>query len=628
LSTLDRAAAPRRATGLTLAALGVVFGDIGTNPLFTVKVCFSDFTGLEPTRSNVMGILSLVTWVLIVVVTVKYVMVVMRADNRGEGGVLALMSRVMRGRNVTDRQRRAYLMLGLAGAALFYGDCLITPAMSVLSAFEGLDVATPAFGAFIVPLSLAVLVALFVAQRYGTAGIGRWFGPIMLLWFAVLVALGAPQLAARPDVLAAISPGYALDFLIHQRFIAFVAVGAVTLAVTGAEALYADMGHFGAKPIRRAWLAVVLPALLVNYYAQGALLLDDPSAASNPFFRLAPEWAIYPLVVLATAATVIASQATISGAFSMAQQAALLGLSPRLRIEHTSASVFGQIYVPAINWLQLAGVVLLVLAFKTSSNLAAAYGTAVTATMLATTLLVFGLALREWRWSWPLAVTVLGSLVVVDLALVLANMLKFVQGGWVPVLVAVAAFTTMWTWQRARSALAAQELEGAVPIETFLSGISPGRLHRPQFTAVYLTAQPGNTPNCLLHNLKHNQVLHEHTVLLKIEVADEPHVPQASRASFSHLGKGLHKVVLRYGFMEQPDVPADLAALEDRGVPFDPMRTSYFVGRSSFVPSSRPLLPRWQEQIFLAIARVAASAADFFGLPANRVVELGSRVEI
>ena len=613
---------------MAMAALGVVFGDIGTNPLFTIKVCFSDFTGLEPTTENVLGILSLITWVLIVVVTIKYVMVVMHADNDGEGGVLALMSRVMRGRGVSDRQRRTFLLLGLAGAALFYGDCLITPAMSVLSAFEGLDVATPAFGPFVVPLSLAVLVALFAAQRFGTAGIGRWFGPIMLMWFAVLVVLGLPQLAARPDVLAAISPRHAIDFMLHQRLIAFIAVGAVTLAITGAEALYADMGHFGARPIRRAWLVVVLPALLVNYFAQGALLLDDASAATNPFFRLAPAWAIYPLVALASAATVIASQATISGAFSMAHQAALLGLSPRVRIEHTSASMFGQIYVPAINWLQLAGVVLLVLAFKTSSHLAAAYGMAVTATMLVTTLLVFSLALREWKWSWPLAAAVLGSLALVDLALVSANALKFVEGGWVPVLVGLVVFITMWTWHRARSALAAQELQDALPIESFLDDLSPGRLHRPQFTAVYLTAQPGTTPSCLLHNLKHNQVLHEHTVLLKIEVVDEPYVRSTERASLVHLGKGFHRVVLRYGFMEQPDVPSDLATLADRGVPFDPMRTSYFVGRSKFVPSSRPLLPRWQEQIFLAIARVAASAADFFGLPANRVVELGSRIEI
>jgi KUP system potassium uptake protein len=429
-------------------------------------------------------------------------------------------------------------------------------------------------------------------------------------------------------VFRALNPLLGLEFIFTHGVIGLAVMGLVFLAVTGAEALYADMGHFGARPIRLAWLSIVLPALLVNYYGQGALLLDDSSAANNPFFRLAPEWAIYPLVALATAATVIASQATISGAFSMAQQAALLGLSPRLRIEHTSASAFGQIYVPAINWLQLAGVVLLVLAFKTSSNLAAAYGTAVTATMLVTTLLVFALARREWRWRWPLVVTVLGSLAVVDFGLVTANMLKFVQGGWVPVLVAVAVFTIMWTWYQARSALAARELEGALPIEEFLRGINPGRLHRPQFTAVYLTAQPGNTPNCLLHNLKHNHVLHEHTVLLKIMIADEPYVLPETRASLLHLGKGIHRLVLRYGFMEQPDVPRDLADLADRGVPFDPMRTSYFVGRSSFVASSRPLLPRWQEHIFLAIARVATSAADFFGLPANRVVELGSRNEI
>jgi KUP system potassium uptake protein len=622
----DAATPAGRASGHTLAALGVVFGDIGTNPLFTVKVCFSDFTGLAPTPENVLGILSLITWVLIIVVTLKYVMVVMRAANHGEGGVLALMSLVTHGTGITARQRRVYLMIGLAGAALFYGDCLITPAMSVLSAFEGLDVATPAFSSAVMPLSLIVLVGLFAVQRFGTAGVGRLFGPIMLVWFVVIFLLGAPLVVAQPQVLAAVSPRYAFDFMLHQRFVAFVAVGAVTLAITGAEALYADMGHFGSRPIRYAWLAVVLPSLLVNYYGQGALLLADPGAVENPFFRLAPAWAIYPLVALATAATVIASQATISGAFSMAQQAALLGLSPRVNIQHTSASAFGQIYVPAINWLQLAGVVVLVFAFKTSSNLAAAYGTAVTATMLMTTLLVFVLALREWKWGWPLAIAVLGSLAVVDLLLVSANMLKFVQGGWV--LVAVAVFTTMWTWHQARVALAAHELEGALPIEMFLEGISPSRLHRPQFTAVYLTGQSGNTPNCLLHNLKHNHVLHEHTVLLMIKISDEPYVPPDMRASIVHLGKGVHQVVLHYGFMEQPDVPRDLAPLAERGVPFDPMRTSYFIGRSKFIPASRPLVPRWQEKLFLMLAAVASSAGDFFRLPANRVVELGSRIEI
>src|SRR5436190_1792646 len=617
-----------RTAKLTLAALGVVFGDIGTSPLYTVKECFSEFTGLKPVPEDVLGILSLITWALIVIVTLKYVVVVMRADNRGEGGVLALMALVSRRSEITPRRRNFYIMLGMAGAALFYGDCLLTPAISVLSAVEGLNVATPAFEPLVVPIALGVIVALFAVQRVGTAGVGRWFGPITGVWFVVLLVLGLIEIVKAPAILLALSPLQAIDFCLRHGFVAFVALGAVTLAVTGAEALYADMGHFGRKPIRLAWLCVVLPSLLANYYGQGALLLSDPGAMENPFFRLAPAWMLYPLVALATAATVIASQATISGAFSMAQQAALLGLSPRVRIEHTSASEFGQIYVPAINWMQLAGVVALVLSFKSSTNLAAAYGIAVTGTMLVTTLLVFVLAVRTWKWSWPLAVVVLGSFMAVDGTLFAANMVKFVQGGWVPLALALLIFTAMWTWLKGRLAVAARENEGALPMETLLSSINPGRVHRPQGTAVYLTAFSGNAPNCLLHNLKHNEVLHEQVVLLTVEVPDEPYVPPNARAQVRHFGKGVHHVLLRYGFMEQPDVPRDLLPLADRGVPVDPMRTSYFVGRNSFVAAARPLLPRWQEKLFLVLARGAASAGDFLQLPANRVVELGSRIEI
>ncbi len=618
----------RRTAALTLAALGVVYGDIGTSPLYTVKECFSDFTGIKPTPDNVLGMLSLITWALIIIVTLKYILVVMRADNRGEGGVLALMALVSRQAGIPERRRRIFLMVGIAGAALFYGDCLLTPAISVLSAVEGLNVATPAFEPLVVPIAIGVIVALFAAQRYGTAGVGRLFGPITLIWFIVLFVLGVRQIAEAPQVLAAVSPLEAIDFALRHRFVAFVALGAVTLAVTGAEALYADMGHFGRKPIRIAWLGLVLPSLLANYYGQGALLLVDPTAVENPFFRLAPAWALYPLVALATAATVIASQATISGAFSMAQQAALLGLSPRVRIQHTSASEFGQIYVPAINWLQLAGVVVLVVAFKSSTNLAAAYGIAVTGTMLMTSLLVFALAVRGWKWGWPLSIAVFGSFLIVDATLLSANMVKFVQGGWVPLAIAAVIFTAMWTWLQGRLAVAAREKEGALPLESLLDSIGPGRVHRPQGTAVYLTAFSGNAPSCLLHNLKHNEVLHEHVVLLTIEVPDEPYVAPGTRAQIVHLGKGVHRVVLRYGFMEQPDVPHDLAPLADKGVPFDPMRTSYFIGRNSFVGASRPLLPRWQQRMFLTLSRFASNAGDFFGLPANRVVELGSRIEI
>jgi KUP system potassium uptake protein len=618
----------KRTTALTVAALGVVFGDIGTSPLYTVKECFSEFTGVQPTHDNVLGMLSLITWALILVVTVKYVLVVMRADNRGEGGVLALMALVSRQAGITERRRRIYLMIGLAGAALFYGDCLLTPAISVLSAIEGLKVATPAFEPVVVPISLGVLIGLFAVQRVGTAGVGRWFGPITLIWFIVLFLLGVRHIVEKPQVLEALLPLHALHFGMRHGTVTLLALGAVTLAVTGAEALYADMGHFGREPIRRAWLWLVLPSLLANYYGQGALLLIDGTSLENPFFRMAPEWALYPLVVLATIATVIASQATISGAYSMAQQASLLGFSPRVRILHTSASEFGQIYVPAVNWLLLVGVVALVVFFKSSSNLAAAYGIAVTGTMLVTTVLVLALAVRGWKWSWGLVIPVFAVFLLVDITLFSANMLKFIEGGWVPLALAVAIFGAMWTWMKGRLAVAARERDEALPIESLLGSIGPGRVHRPQGTAVYLTAFSGNAPACLLHNLKHNEVLHEHVVLLTVEVPDEPYVSPDQRASVVHLGKGMHRVVLHYGFMEQPDVPRDLAQLSDKGIPVDPMRTSYFIGRNSFVGAAQPLLPRWQQKLFLTLARFAASAGDFFGLPANRVVELGSRIEI
>jgi len=627
-SAAAQPAGQRRTAALTLAALGVVFGDIGTSPLYTVKECFSDFTGLQPTPENVLGILSLITWALIVIVTLKYVVVVMRADNRGEGGVLALMALVSRQSAINPRRRRLYVILGMLGAALFYGDCLLTPAISVLSAVEGLKVATPALDPVVLPLSIGILVALFAVQRFGTAGVGRWFGPITLLWFIVLFVLGLRQIVEAPQVLWAFLPHHALTFAFHHGIVTLFALGAVTLAVTGAEALYADMGHFGRTPIRRAWLWLVLPALLGNYYGQGALLLNDPAAVDSPFFRLAPEWALLPMVVLATMATVIASQATISGAFSMAQQSALLGLSARIRVDHTSESEHGQIYVPAVNWLLLAGVVALVVFFKSSTNLAAAYGIAVTGTMLVTTILVLALAVRGWKWPWWLVIPVFAVFLTVDATLLSANLLKFHEGGWAPIAIAAAIFTTMWTWMKGRAAGLAIEKDGTLPIAGLIDSISPGRVHRPQGTAVYLTPVPNTAPGCLLHNLKHNEVLHEHVVLLTIEVGDEPYVAPDQRADVGHLGKGLHRVVLHYGFMEQPDIPRDLAPLTDKGIPFDPSRTSYFVGRNSYVGAARPVLPLWQQKLFLVLVRFAVSAADFFGLPANRTVELGSRIEI
>jgi KUP system potassium uptake protein len=627
--TVIEPAGRRRRAALTLAALGVVFGDIGTSPLYTVKECFSEYTGIQPTHDNVLGMLSLITWALIVVVTLKYVAVVMRADNKGEGGVLALMALVSSQANIPSPwRRRFYLMLGIAGAALFYGDCLLTPAISVLSAVEGLTVATPAFQPMVIPIAIGVIVALFSVQHFGTSGIGKWFGPITLIWFVLLAVLGAHQLVQRPDVLAALSPHHAVGFAMREKFVAFVALGAITLAITGAEALYADMGHFGARPIRLAWLGLVLPALLLNYYGQGALILSDPTALANPFFNLAPDWALYPLVGLATAATVIASQATISGAFSMAKQASLLGLSPRVQIQHTSASEFGQVYLPVVNWLQMLGVVVLILAFKSSTALASAYGIAVTGTMLITSTLVFVLAVRSWNWGWPLSILVFGSFMALDLALLSSNMLKFFDGGWVPLAIAAVIFLCMWTWRTGRAAVARHEQAEALPLATLLESINPARVHRPQGTAVYLTATSTNAPRSLMHNLKHNEVLHEHVVLLSIEVPDIPFVSPEGRSQVTHLGKGVHRVVLHYGFMEQPDVPSALALLEDKGIPFDPMRTSYFIGRNTYVDASKPLLPRWQEKLFLALSRFSASAGDFFGLPTNRVVELGSRIEI
>ncbi|MDP1749234.1 MAG: KUP/HAK/KT family potassium transporter [Reyranella sp.] len=617
-----------RTAALTLAALGVVFGDIGTSPLYTVQTCFSDYTGLKPTPENVLGMLSLITWALIVVVTLKYVVVVMRADNNGEGGVLALMALVSQEPGLSEKRRRIYMLLGIAGAALFYGDCLLTPAISVLSAVEGLNVATTEFETLVVPISIGLIVGLFAVQHFGTSGVARWFGPIMLLWFLALFALGIVHIIHHPKVLAALSPLHAFEFALHHKIVAFVSMGAVTLAFTGAEALYADMGHFGRTPIRLAWLGLVLPALLVNYYGQGALLLDDPSALANPFFRLAPSWALYPLVALAAAATVIASQATISGAFSMAQQAALLGLSPRVRIQHTSASEYGQIYVPSVNWLQMIGVVALILGFNTSASLASAYGIAVTGTMLVTSVLVLGLAVRTWKWGWPASILVFGCFLAVDITLFSSNMLKFFHGGWVPLAIAAVIFICMWTWLQGRLAVSAREKERTVPLDELLNGFNISGWHRATGTAVYFTAFADNASNCMRRNLTHNEALHENVVLLTIQIADEPFVAPEMHREVADLGNGIHRVLLRYGFMEKPDVARAIAGLADSGIPVDLEHTTYFIGRNSIVGGDHPLMPRWQQKLFLMLARFATSPGDFFGLPANRVVELGGRLEI
>ena len=624
---VTRPAGRRRSAGLSLAALGVVFGDIGTSPLYTVQTCFSDYTGLQPTPDNVLGILSLITWALIVVVTVKYVGVVMRADNHGEGGVLALMALVSGAPGVSPRRRRIYVFLAIAGAALFYGDCLLTPAISVLSAVEGLNVATPAFTPVVLPIAVGVLTALFAVQRFGTSGIGHWFGPVMFLWFVLLFVLGIRHVAHHPEVLAALSPLHAAEFALRHKTLAFVSLGAVTLALTGAEALYADLGHFGRGPIRLAWATVVLPALLANYYGQGALLLTDPTAVANPFFRLAPGWALYPLVVVATLATVIASQATISGAFSMAQQATLLGLSPRARIQHTSASESGQIYVPAVNWLQLAGVIAIVLAFQTSSNIASAYGIAVTGTMLVTTVLVLVLAVRGWKWPLPLAVPLFLLLLVVDGSLFSANLLKFTHGGWVPLVIALALFACMTTWYRGRQAVDRREKERSVPIDRLLETVEPDKVFRPRGTAVYLTTYSDYGSNCLMQNLTHNGVLHEHVVLLTVQWADEPFIAPAARLQASEIGSGIYRALLATASWSSRRSHATSARSPTTAC--RSTRAHVVVHRPQQHGRRREAADAdLQRRLFLVLVRFAASAGDFLGLPANRTVELGIRIEV
>ncbi len=627
-AAIGAAPAASRLGPLTLAALGVVYGDIGTSPLYTVKECFGAATGLKPVPEDVLGILSLITWALVGVVTLKYIVLLMRADNRGEGGILALMALVSSSESIATRRRRLYIVLGIAGAALFYGDCILTPAISVLSAVEGLKVATSSLDHYIEPITVGVIVALFAIQRFGTGGVGAFFGPITALWFLCLLVLGLVEIAHNPAVLQALNPVHGIDFFLRHGLIGFLALGAVVLAITGAEALYADMGHFGPRPIRLAWLALVLPSLMANYYGQGALILRDPAALENPFYLLVPSWGLYPMVGLATIATVIASQAVISGAYSMAQQAALLGLTPRLRILHTSESAFGQIYVPAVNWLLLAGVVALVLEFKTSSALASAYGIAVTGTMLITTVLAAALARAVWKWSWPQTIAVVGTFAIVDATLFSANLEKVPTGGWIPLALGAVVFITMWTWLRGREVVVRKEQDDALPLDLFLNRVEPGKLHRAPGTAVFMTSLQNEAPRSLLHNLKHNNVLHERVLLVSVRVLDQPHVPDNERLVLHNVGKGLQRVVVQYGFMQTPDVPRDLARLQERGLPWDAMRTSYFVGQNRFVPTAQTVLPRWQEKLFLLLSRSSSNAADFFQLPNNQVIELGGRIEV
>jgi KUP system potassium uptake protein len=613
---------------LTMAALGIVYGDIGTSPLYTLRECFSELHGVPLATETVLGFLSLIFWSLTFVVTVKYVIFVMRADNKGEGGILALMALALRTGSASTIPRPVILALGMFGAALFYGDGMITPAISVLSAVEGLHIVTPLFSPYVVPLTIAILVGLFTLQRSGTAGIGRLFGPVMLVWFACLGVLGAMQILHDPDVLWALDPLYAVRFCLKYGWQAFLSLGAVVLAVTGGEALYADMGHFGRQPIRLAWFAFVLPALVLNYMGQGALLIANPAAIENPFFLLVPPWAVLPLVVLATMATVIASQAVISGAFSLSRQAVQLHFMPRLRIRHTSEAEIGQIYVPKINWWLLIIIIGLVLGFQSSSNFAAAYGVAVTGTMAITSVLAYLVTRHLWGWSKPLALAVTGTFLAVDLAFFGANILKFFDGGWFPMLVAVVIFALMWTWMRGRATVFNHLREEGMEVASFIARVEKKPPMRVPGTAVFLTGYVDMLPHALLHNLKHNKVLHERVILLTVVTEEVPVVRRERRIEIHHLGANFHRVLLHFGFMETPHVPNGLALVRSKDFPFDMMDTSFFLTRETLIASTKPDLSPWEERLFILMATNAATATEFFCIPPNRVVELGSQLEI
>src|SRR5512139_1587186 len=611
---------------LALGALGVVFGDIGTSPLYTMKEVFSGHH-LALTQDNVLGILSLVFWELILVVSVKYVLIMMRADNKGEGGILALLALVQGQAPLASRSRWLLMSLGFLGASFFFGDSLITPAISVLSAIEGLEVGAPALHPFIEPLALGILVGLFVIQRHGTTAIGRLFGPIMLLWFGVLGLLGTLSILQHPQILAAVMPIHAVNFFAAHGTASFLILGAVVLAITGAEALYADMGHFGRKPIQRVWFAYVLPALVLNYFGQGALLLAEPEALRNPFFLLAPEWALYPMIGLATAATVIASQAVISGAFSVTRQVIQMGYAPRLIIHHTSATEAGQIYIPFVNWTLAIGIALLVLGFQSSSNLAAAYGIAVTGTFAISTILMF-LVMRV-RWGLGLRVT-LGVMLVfltIDLAFFGANVVKIPDGGWFPLVAALTIFILLVTWKRGREMVMLRLSERALPLAPFVESLLANPPIRVPGTAVFLTAESSGVPSALLHNLKHNKVLHERVVILNVRYAEIPYVPADRRLQLEKLAEGFYRVVVRYGFMDDIDIPKALAECPC-GMQFDMMDTTFFFSLENLIPTRGEGMMLWREHIFAAMARNAASPMTFFQIPANRVVELGAQIEI
>jgi KUP system potassium uptake protein len=613
---------------LTLAAVGIVYGDIGTSPLYTLKTIFDPVHGLALTTPNLLGIVSLIFWGLTMIVSLKYVTLILRADNRGEGGIMALMALALNSVTRHSRWHYVLMVLGVFGATMFYGDSVITPAISVLSAIEGLDAAAPGLEKYIVPLTIVVLVGLYSVQRHGTAGIGRLFGPVMILWFAVLAVLGIMNILQAPVILQALNPWHAFEFMLRNRMIAFVALGAVVLAFTGAEALYADMGHFGKKPIRFAWFLIVFPALALNYLGQGGLLITHPETIENPFFHQLGSWAVLPLVVLSTVATVIASQATISGTFSMTKQAIALGLLPRMRVEHTSASEIGQIYIPAVNWLQLIVVLIAVIGFGSSDKLAGAYGIAVTATMFATTILTFFVIRYRWHLPLILCLAATGFFMVIDLSLFSASTLKLLHGGWFPLVIGVILLTIMLTWKRGRDLVFENLGKHAIPLEDFLQSLFVAPPERVAGTAIFLRGETDGVPHALLHNLLHNKVLHERVVFFTVRIREEPYVPQAEQVEVLPLGHNCYQVNVSYGFKDEANIPEALRLCAAKELAFEMMETSFFITRQTIISVPGQGMMPWREHLFVAMQRNARTAAAYYQIPTNRVIELGTQVEI
>ena len=615
---------------LVITALGVVFGDIGTSPLYALAEAFDPKHGVPLNADNVMGIISLIVWSMAWVIAFKYLFVMMRADNNGEGGILALLALALRETQAKPRVKWAIISIGIFGAAMFYGDSMITPAVTVLGAVEGVAVAAPQLAHLVIPISIGVIAVLFLIQSHGTARVGALFGPVTVIWFLSIAAAGVAQIMKNPAVLAAFYPTYALDFMMAQPFLAFIVLGAVFLALTGGEALYADMGHFGKRAIRIGWFGMVWPCLLLNYFGQAAYVLADPAGIENPFYRMLPEWAQVPMTVLATFAAVIASQAVISGAFSVTRQAIQLGYIPRLEILHTSERTIGQIYVPFVNWMLCIAVIALVLGFQTAKSLANAYGIAVAATMVIECLLAIVVARRLWKWNPVVIALIIGSMLLIDLVFLASNAMKFLSGGWFPIVIGISVFTMLMTWKRGRTLMFRRLSEQGIPLKPFLEGLEAHPPQRVSGTAIFMTSTPDTVPHALLHNLKHNKVIHDKTVFLTIVTHDVPSVPREDRVQFERLLNGFYKLEAWYGFKEQPDIDEILNACRVRhGMAFDVMDTSFFLSRDTVIPTSdTPGMALWRDHLFAWMTRNATRATDFFNVPANRVVELGTHIEI